>query len=207
MTRPDLTPVLPDQTRAAQRRGHIYYDLFCLACLLPLADFLLRWTGLCPDQLFSCSVPVAPGLQAPITSIVLIGLALCLRDLVQKELGIAWALTAMIAGWAGFALFFWWLSPAPHSVMLGSLAGWAAALLADFAVWTPLAARRRFLLAAAASGIAGAFVDSAVFLFLAFGDLHQAAAFTIGKIWIVLACVFLFRQMGLFTSGENRLPS
>ena len=44
-----------------------------------------------------CLIPVAPGLMAP-SGVVMIGLALVLRDLVQRRLGKLWGLGAVLAG-------------------------------------------------------------------------------------------------------------
>jgi uncharacterized PurR-regulated membrane protein YhhQ (DUF165 family) len=57
--------------------------------------------------------------------------------------------------------------------------------LADFAVYTPLAARG-LVLAVLASSIVGLIADSILFLWLAFGSLEFLAGQVIGKTWMVL---------------------
>ena len=57
--------------------------------------------------------------------------------------------------------------------------------MADLGVYTPLQ-RRRLVLAVFASGIVGLFVDSVVFLYLAFGSLDFLAGQVIGKAWMVV---------------------
>lgn len=44
-----------------------------------------------------CLIPVAPGLTAP-SGVLMVGLALVLRDLVQRRLGLWWAIVAIIFG-------------------------------------------------------------------------------------------------------------
>ena len=52
-------------------------------------------------------------------------------------------------------------------------------------MFTPLQ-RHRLLLAVLASSIVGLVVDSAVFLYLAFGNLDYLAGQVVGKAWMVL---------------------
>ena len=53
------------------------------------------------------------------------------------------------------------------------------------AVYTPLQ-RRRLVLAVAASSVVGLIIDSAIFLYLAFGNLDFLAGQVVGKAWMVL---------------------
>lgn len=62
--------------------------------------------------------------------------------------------------------------------------------LADMAVYQPLY-RKRFLTAMAASSVVGAMVDSALFLWLAFGSLAFMEGQIIGKVWMVVAATIL----------------
>ena len=57
---------------------------------------------------------------------------------------------------------------------------------ADLAVFTPLA-EKSFVGAVAASNVVGAVVDSALFLWLAFGSLDYLAGQLLGKWWMTLA--------------------
>ncbi len=52
-------------------------------------------TSCAPDG--PCTIPVWPGIQAP-SGVLAIGLALVLRDLVQRRLGVTWALGAIAVG-------------------------------------------------------------------------------------------------------------
>src|ERR671921_1516912 len=81
--------------------GLIYLALFALT--IPAANWMIGHVGtVCPPQ-GPCLVPVAPGLMAP-SGVLMIGLALVLRDLVQRRLGLPAALGA-IAGGAALSAF------------------------------------------------------------------------------------------------------
>jgi hypothetical protein len=55
--------------------------------------------------------------------------------------------------------------------------------------------RRRFVTAVVASSLAGLVVDSAVFLYLAFGSLHFLPGQILGKLWMVLLAVPLLHWL------------
>ena len=63
---------------------------------------------------------------------------------------------------------------------MASAAAFAISELSDFAVYTPLV-RRGFALAVVLSCVAGAAIDSAAFLWLAFGSLQHVAGQVVGK--------------------------
>ena len=145
---------------------------------IPAANWMIGHVGtICPEQ-SPCLVPVAPGLMAP-SGVVMIGLALVLRDLVQRRLGLLAALGAIVAG----ALLSAFL--APPAIVVASATAFLLSELADLFVYTPLQ-RRRFLLAVVLSSLVGLVVDSAVFLYLAFGSLDFLAGQIVGKAWMVL---------------------
>lgn len=76
---------------------------------------------------------------------------------------------------------------------LAALASGAAFLvseLADLAVYTPLRARS-WAAAVALSNTVGAVVDSALFLWLAFGSLDFLAGQVLGKLWMTALAVAL----------------
>jgi queuosine precursor transporter len=156
--------------------GGIFLLLFCLT--IPAANWMIGHLGtICPPN-SPCLVPVAPGLMAP-SGVVMIGIALVLRDLVQRRLGVEFGLAAIVAGAAISALV------APRALVLASAMAFFISELADFAVYTPLA-RRRLVLAVIASSVIGLVLDSAVFLWLAFGSLDFLLGQVIGKAWMVL---------------------
>lgn len=162
------------------RREHLHgtaYFLAFLACI-PLANWMVGNVGVhcVPDG--PCLIPVLPGVMAP-SGVLMIGLALVLRDLVQRRLGAAWVLVAIVLGTVLSILV------APPALVFASATAFALSELADFAVYTPLQ-RRRLVLAVFASGVVGLVIDSLVFLQLAFGSLDFLAGQVAGKAWMVL---------------------
>jgi queuosine precursor transporter len=159
--------------------GFIYLALF-MACI-PVANWMIGNFGTTCVPQGPCLVPVAPGLMAP-SGVLIIGLALVLRDLVQRRLGRHWALGAIAAGAAlsGFV--------APSALALASAAAFLLSELADFLVYTPLQ-ERRFMTAVIASSLVGLVIDSVLFLYLAFGSLDFLWGQVVGKTWMVLVSI------------------
>jgi hypothetical protein len=75
---------------------------------------------------------------------------------------------------------------APPALVVASVAAFVLAEVADLAVYTPLR-KRQLGLAVMLSGLVGAVIDSAVFLWLAFGSLDFMAGQVVGKLWMSLA--------------------
>jgi uncharacterized PurR-regulated membrane protein YhhQ (DUF165 family) len=163
---------------AARRRAEGIVFLAAFGLCIPAANWLIGHAGtVCvPDG--PCLIPVAPRLMAP-SGVLMVGLALVLRDLVQRRLGVVWAVMAILGGAALSALL------APPSLVFASAAAFLLSELADLAVYSPLQ-RRRLVLAVFASGIAGLVIDSVVFLYLAFGSLDFLPGQVVGKAWMVL---------------------
>jgi uncharacterized PurR-regulated membrane protein YhhQ (DUF165 family) len=163
--------------------GFVYLAAF--AACIPAANWLIGHVGtVCPAD-GPCLIPVWPGILAP-SGVLMVGLALVLRDLVQRRLGKLWSLAAIIAGAALSALL------APRALVIASAAAFLISELADFTVYTPLQ-RRGLVRAVLASGLAGLVVDSLIFLWLAFGSLDFVAGQIIGKAWMVLLALPLIR--------------
>ena len=165
----------------SQRRLDGYLFLMGFALCIPAANWLIGNAGTSCIPNGPCLIPVAPGLTAP-SGVLMIGLALVLRDLVQRRLGVAWAIGAIIAGAALSA------GLAPSQLVLASSSAFLLSELIDCAVYTPLQ-RRRLVLAVFASSVVGLVVDSAVFLYLAFGSLDFLAGQVVGKSWMVLCAL------------------
>jgi uncharacterized PurR-regulated membrane protein YhhQ (DUF165 family) len=155
--------------------GFLYLLGFGLC--IPAANWLIGNAGTVCVPNGPCLVPVAPGLMAP-SGVLMVGLALVLRDLVQRRLGLGWSLGAVAAGAALSALL------APPALVLASAAAFLLSELADTFVYTPLQ-RRGLVLAVAASSAVGLVVDSVVFLSLAFGSLDYLGGQVVGKAWMV----------------------
>ncbi len=156
--------------------GWIFLVLFCLT--IPTANWMVGHLGTVCVPNGPCLLPVMPGVMAP-SGVLMIGIALVLRDLVQRRLGVAFGIGAIVVGTGISAVL------APASLVLASAAAFLLSELADFAVYTPLA-RRRLVLAVLASSTAGLVIDSIVFLWFAFGSLEFLFGQIIGKFWMIL---------------------
>ena len=166
--------------RQRRQEGVLFLVLFALT--IPAANWLIGHVGTsCVMPQGPCVVPVAPGLMAP-SGVMLVGVALVLRDLVQRRLGTTLSALAILFGSALSALL------APASLVIASATAFLLSEFADLAVYTPLA-RRRLVAAVVASSLVGLVVDSIVFLWLAFGSLDFLAGQVVGKSWMVLLSI------------------
>lgn len=158
-----------------------FFALIAFLACIPAANWLIGYVGTrcIPDG--PCVIPVGFGLMAP-SGVLMIGLALVLRDLVQRWLGLAWVIGAILAGAAISALI------APPALVVASATAFLLSELADTAVYTPLA-ERRLMLAVAASSLVGLAIDGAVFLWLAFGSLALLPGQIVGKAIMVAAAM------------------
>lgn len=127
-------------------------------------------------------VPVGFGLLAP-AGVYFAGLAFSLRDALQETLGRRWVIVAIIVG----ALVSAGLSA---QLALASGLAFLFSELADFAVYTPLR-QRSWMGAVVASNTVGVVVDSALFLWLAFGSLAFLPGQIVGKLWMTALAVVL----------------
>ena len=167
-------------THSTNRRAEGFAFLLAFGLCIPAANWLIGNVGaVCVPNGGPCLIPVAPGLMAP-SGVLMAGLALVLRDMVQRRLGLGWASAAVLAG-AGLSALL-----APPALVVASDAAFLVSEAADLAVYTPLQ-RRGLVLAVALSSVAGLVLDSLVFLLLAFGSLDYLAGQVIGKLWMVLA--------------------
>jgi queuosine precursor transporter len=167
-----------------RREGALFLVLFALT--IPAANWLIGHVGTsCVTPQGPCVVPVAPGLapglMAP-SGVMLAGVALVLRDLVQRRLGTGLSALAILFGSGLSALL------APASLVIASATAFLLSEFADLAVYTPLA-RRRLIAAVVASSLVGLVVDSIVFLWLAFGSLDFLVGQVVGKSWMVLLSI------------------
>ncbi len=148
---------------------------------IPAANYLIAHVGTVCIPQGPCLIPVAPGIMAP-SGVLMIGAALLLRDLVQRQFGIAWSLGCIVVG-AGLSFLI-----ADPAIAIASGTAFLFSELIDFAAYTPLA-RRRFYIALIVSCAAGALADSALFLWLAFGSLDLMLGQVIGKLYAVAVFV------------------
>lgn len=166
-------------SKSLRRRIEGIGFLVAYTACIPLANWFIGHVGTtCPPGQ-PCLIPVAPGgISAP-SGVLMVGLALVLRDLVQRRLGIGWGIGAILVGATLSAVF------APPSLVIASVAAFVLSEAADFAVYTPLQ-RRGLVLAVFASSTVGLVVDSVLFLHLAFDNLAYLPGQIIGKAWMVL---------------------
>ncbi|SVC21634.1 uncharacterized protein METZ01_LOCUS274488, partial [marine metagenome] len=161
---------------STRNEGYAYLVAFILT--IPAANWMIGNVGtVCPEN-SPCLIPVGFELMAP-SGVIMVGLALVLRDLVQRRLGKLWALGAIVVGALLSALI------APQALVLASGAAFLVSELADFAVYTPLQ-KKRLVLAVFMSGVVGLVVDSILFLQLAFGSLDYLSGQIIGKTWMIV---------------------
>jgi uncharacterized PurR-regulated membrane protein YhhQ (DUF165 family) len=161
------------------REGLIFFAGFIATIFL--ANWFIRNVGTeCHGDV--CLVPMWPSFgigdgMVP-SGVLWAGLALTLRDLVQRRLGVGWAWIAIVVG----AILSAWLDP------LLALASGAAFLVAetlDMVVYTPLQARNLFA-AVIGSNIVGLVADSLIFLYLANIPMIYAEGQVVGKLWMTL---------------------
>lgn len=161
---------------SVRNEGYAYLVAFILT--IPAANWMIGNVGaVCPEN-SPCLIPVGFDVMAP-SGVIMVGLALVLRDLVQRRLGKLWALGAIVVGALLSALI------APQALVLASGAAFLVSELADFAVYTPLQ-KKRLVLAVFMSGVVGLVVDSILFLQLAFGSLDYLSGQIIGKTWMIV---------------------
>ena len=129
-----------------------------------------------------CLIPVAPKLMAP-SGVLMIGIALVLRDLVQRRLGFRFAVAAIVIGAA--------LSGHGRADFAGDRLGLcfsafricrSCRLYAACAQTHGRGRDRRPAWSALSS-------TSIVFLWLAFGSLDYLAGQVVGKAWMVLLSI------------------
>jgi queuosine precursor transporter len=182
-----------------RRRAEGAIFLLGFGLCIPAANWLIGNAGTACVPQGPCLIPVAPGLMAP-SGVLMIGLALVLRDLVQRRLGLAWALGAIAVGAALSGLL------APPRLVLASSLAFLISEAADLAVYTPLQ-RRGLTRAVLASGAVGVVVDSLVFLWVAFGSLDFLAGQVLGKTWMVLLALPLVHWLRRRDARLGLLPA
>lgn len=162
-----------------------FLALAAYAATIPLANWMIGNVGTTCTPDGPCLIQVGFGLMAP-SGVLMIGAALVLRDVVHSMLGWRIAIAAIVAGTIMSAFV------APPALVIASAVAFLLSELADFSVYAPLR-QRRLVSAVFLSGIVGSVVDSAVFLWLAFGSLDFIAGQVVGKAWMsILALPILF---------------
>lgn len=169
--------------QASRWAGLLAIGIYSLC--VPASNWLVQHVGVACSATGPCLVPVAPGILAP-SGVLLAGLALVLRDFVQRFFGLAISLAAILGGVVLTAVV------APPALVWASAVAFGLSELADAVIFTPIQ-RRGFLIAVAASAMFGLVVDSLVFLYLAFGSLDHLAGQIIGKTEMVILSLVLVK--------------
>jgi uncharacterized PurR-regulated membrane protein YhhQ (DUF165 family) len=167
----------------------VIWVLAFLACIVG-ANWAIETFGL---------VPVGFGLVAP-AGVYFAGLTFTFRDLAHDRLGRGWVFVAILVG-AGLSYF---ISPA---FALASGVAFLLSETADLMVYSPLR-RRTWLGAVLASNTVGLVVDSALFLWLAFGSLEFLQGQIVGKAWMTLLAVVILGGLRALSQRQRsrRLP-
>ena len=170
-------------TLTVRKAEGLAYFLAFIACI-PTANWMMGHVGTVCISSGPCLLPVFPWgpdghpLMAP-SGVAMAGLALVLRDLVQRRLGRVAALLAITAGAALSG------AVAPPQLVMASTAAFFISELADLLVYTPLQ-KLGLVIAVMASSLVGLIADSLLFLWLAFGSLEFLEGQIVGKAWMVL---------------------
>ena len=143
---------------------------------VPAANWAVQNVGTCVPN-GPCVIPVGLGLTAP-SGVLFIGVALVLRDLVQRQLGLWVSLYCVLMG----AIITGFI--APPALVFASVAAFGLSELLDTGLFTKLQ-ERGLVLAVLASSVLAAILDSAVFLWIAFGSLDHMAGQVVGKLTMV----------------------
>ena len=146
---------------------------------VPLANYLISNVGTFCIEQGPCLVPVGFGLMAP-SGVLVIGLALVLRDWVHETSGLWASLVAVLLGSLASLAF------APTTVAIASLVAFSFSELADTLVYSKLRQKSKPV-AVISSQLVGAFVDSALFVYIAFGSLAFSLGNSLGKIYAGVA--------------------
>lgn len=136
-------------------------------------------------------VPLGFGLEGP-AGVFFAGLGFLLRDVLHEVAGRVWVVGAITVGAAVSYLISDGVTiPGGHvPIAVASAAAFLVSEFADFSVYAPLR-ERTLTLAVTASQLVGAAVDSALFLWLAFGSLAFFAGQFVGKAYMTVPALLL----------------
>jgi len=169
-----------------------YLAFFLFSLTIPLANWFISNIGTTciPDG--PCLIPVGFGLMAP-SGVLFIGLALVLRDWLQELTNWKWSIAAVLVG--GVLSL---LTSSPF-IAIASAVAFVVAELFDLGVYTPLREKGKHI-AVMVSGVVGSFVDSLLFVFLAFGSVELVLGTVIAKLYASVAvatCLYFKGKKGV----------
>lgn len=150
-------------------------------------------------------IPIGFGLAAP-AGVYFAGFALTARDYLRERAGLPVTLAAIGVGAA-----LSWLLEDGGRIALASAIAFGFSELADSAVYEPLR-KRGWATAVFASGTVGLVIDSALFLWIAFGSLHAIEGLIVGKLIVTLCTIGLLtvlreRRRGDLPFWRNYFPA
>jgi hypothetical protein len=127
-------------------------------------------------------IDIGFSLTAP-AGVLFAGLAFTFRDMTHEALGRGWCIIAITVG-AGLS----YVIEDVGRIALASAVAFSVSELADMAVYEPLR-RKGWLSAVAASNAVGLVMDSALFLWIAFGSLAFIEGLIVGKVYMTLIAI------------------
>lgn len=153
------------------------------------ANWAIEHLGTQLDPFGPHTIPVGFGLDAP-SGVLFAGLAFGLRDALHEAAGRWWVIAAILAGAAlSWALGASGTIPGGHvSIAVASGVAFLFSETCDLLAYEPLR-ERNWPAAVAVSNVIGAVVDSALFLWLAFGSLDFIEGQVLGKTWVIVAAL------------------
>lgn len=151
-------------------------------------------------------VSVGFGLMAP-AGVYFAGLTFGVRDVVHELGGRRLVLAAIgVACVVSYVIEDAVTIPGGHApIAVASAVAFALSELADFAVYTPLR-ERNWTVASIVSNLVGAVIDSALFLWLAFGSLDHITGNVVGKAYMAAAAIpfiYLIRRRAVSGNTVN----
>ena len=153
---------------------------------IPLANWFINNVGSTPFPGSPHLIPVGFGYQAP-SGVLLIGLALFSRDLLQERAGKKPVLIAIGLGLLLSVL----VNPA---IAFASGAAFLTSELADFGIYTQVRKYSKWL-GMLLSGVVGSIIDSFLFLWLAFNSIAFWEGQIIGKVGMTIICVGIWKGL------------
>jgi uncharacterized PurR-regulated membrane protein YhhQ (DUF165 family) len=168
------------------KNTYFKYTIFLtFLAMMPLANYFIGNIGTKCIEDGPCLIPVGLGWMAP-SGVLFIGVSLVLRDMLQEMWGWKVTILAVVIG----AIVSYYTSN-PYVAVASAVSFFIAEVL-DTGVYTPL---RKYgaTMAVFFSGIVGAFFDSMLFMYVAFGSLDFSFGNFLGKIYAtVAATIFVY---------------